>query len=166
MKNLFIFIEFKATKAKGGYGTVKQRLGEDSQLPFGYCALTLKPAVQPLASPSGHIYSKEAIYDYLLKSKVRLAKEKRLFDEQQQQLEAKKAAAEKEEQVKEIEAFVKKQDAISVSKKRKAEEGNQVLERLAKKIDVKSKEEKEKDLQFSSYWMYTPEAEGKLKGSC
>jgi len=32
-------------KVKNGIGTITQRLGVDSQLPFGYCGLTLQPAV-------------------------------------------------------------------------------------------------------------------------
>ena len=31
-----------------GYGTQKQRLGTDSQNPFGYCCLSLKPVVDPV----------------------------------------------------------------------------------------------------------------------
>ena len=144
---------------------VKQRLGQDSQLPFGYCALSLKPAVHPVASPSGHIYSKEAIYEYLITAKEKLAKERKLYEEQMERLEAEKRAALEKEKHAEIEGFVKTQEGLAVSvsqgKKRKAAEGNQVLERLAKRIDVKSKQEKEADLKFSSYWMYTPEAGGK-----
>jgi nitric oxide synthase-interacting protein len=48
------------------HGTVTQRLGRDSQLPFGYCCLSLHPAVDPVVSPSGHVYSREAILEYIL----------------------------------------------------------------------------------------------------
>ena len=42
------------------------RCGSDSQLPFGWCALSLRPAVDPVATPSGHVYSREAILEHLV----------------------------------------------------------------------------------------------------
>jgi hypothetical protein len=48
------------------YGTKEARFGVDSQLPFGYCALTLAPVVEPVVTPSGHIYSREAIFEHML----------------------------------------------------------------------------------------------------
>jgi hypothetical protein len=44
-------------KRKNGIGSISQRLGSDSQLPFGYCPLSLVPIDDAVVSPSGHIYS-------------------------------------------------------------------------------------------------------------
>jgi nitric oxide synthase-interacting protein len=49
-----------------GFGTVTQRLGTDSQLPFGYCALSMQPVTEAVITPSGHLYNREAILEYLL----------------------------------------------------------------------------------------------------
>jgi len=49
------------------FGTIKHRLSVDSQLPFGYCPLSLTPIEEAVVSPSGRVYSREAILDYLLK---------------------------------------------------------------------------------------------------
>lgn len=63
-----------------GYGTVRERLGKDSQANFYDCALTLQPAVDPMVTPDGVVYSKEAILENLLaqkkaiKRKVRASK--------------------------------------------------------------------------------------------
>lgn len=111
------------------WGTQKTRIGTDSQQPFGYCCLTLKPVVDPVVryemkadwkgmvrgmlvgsvdivivpagecwyasgilvfinfppplpppfsgSPSGHVYSREAIVEYLL-AKTQELKQQRL----------------------------------------------------------------------------------------
>lgn len=69
-------------KQKSGLGALKQRLGTESQLPFGYCGLSLQPAENPVVTPSGHIYSRESILEYLLtKSKdLKIAREK--YEEQ------------------------------------------------------------------------------------
>jgi nitric oxide synthase-interacting protein len=53
-------------KSKSGIGSITQRLGTDSQLPFGYCPLSLNPIEDAVISPSGRIYSREAILEYLL----------------------------------------------------------------------------------------------------
>lgn len=45
---------------------LKARLGADAQLPFGYCWLSLQPAVDPVVTPSGHIYSREHILEHLV----------------------------------------------------------------------------------------------------
>jgi nitric oxide synthase-interacting protein len=49
-----------------GYGTQKVRYGADSQLVFGNCCLCLQAAKEPMATPSGHIYCRECIIEYLL----------------------------------------------------------------------------------------------------
>jgi hypothetical protein len=69
----------KAEIEKMGYGTQKKRLGADSQLAFGDCALTLTAAVDPVVSPSGTIYSREAICKYLLAKTKELKKAKAVY---------------------------------------------------------------------------------------
>jgi nitric oxide synthase-interacting protein len=56
--------------ASSEYGTTSARLSSDSQLPFGDCALSLSEALDPVATPSGHLYSREAIVEYLLTKTV------------------------------------------------------------------------------------------------
>merc|ERR1711972_199515 len=49
-----------------GYGTAYERLGKDSIGNFDDCQLTLQPAIDPVCTPQGIIYSKEAILTYLI----------------------------------------------------------------------------------------------------
>ena len=66
---------FTATeKADLGYGTQTQRVGRDGGTPFGHCWLSLQPLVEPVASPSGHMYSREVILEYLVAKKEDLAR--------------------------------------------------------------------------------------------
>ena len=58
------------TKVK--WGTVKDRLTGDSQLPFGYCALSLKPAKDPMCTSQGWVYDKEMILNHLVTQKQEL----------------------------------------------------------------------------------------------
>jgi len=59
------------------HGTQKLRLGSISKQKFGDCCLSLSPAMNPVVSPSGHIYSREAIVSYLL-TKTRDLKQERI----------------------------------------------------------------------------------------
>eukprot|EP01036_Dinobryon_divergens_P025838 gene25838-34426_t len=74
-------------KVMAGYGSVTQRIGTDSQLPFGYCCLSMHPADEgagAVVSPSGHIYSKEAIFEYLLKKSKEIKEMEAIFNEQEE----------------------------------------------------------------------------------
>ena len=64
-------------------GSIKQRLGQDSHLPFGYCGLTLRPAEDPVVSSSGHVYSREAILEYLLTKMQEIKVATKLYEKQQ-----------------------------------------------------------------------------------
>lgn len=64
--------------------TTKQvRLGGDSQMTFGHCALCVHPAVDPMATPSGHIYCKECIVEFLLAKTQELKRQKEAFEAQE-----------------------------------------------------------------------------------
>jgi hypothetical protein len=52
-----------------GIGTFKERLGKDSQGNYYDCCLTLQTAVDPVVTPGGYIYSREAILENLLAQK-------------------------------------------------------------------------------------------------
>lgn len=69
-------------KAKA-FGSITQRLGGESQLPFGYCSLSLTPAEDPVVSPSGRLYSREFILEYILTKTQELKKQRMDYEEQQ-----------------------------------------------------------------------------------
>ena len=66
-----------------GVGSLKQRLGTESQLPFGYCGLSMYPADDAVVTPSGHIYGRESILEYLLTKSRELKEQMKAFEEQQ-----------------------------------------------------------------------------------
>ena len=71
-----------ARKDEEKYGTQVVRLGAESQVPFGYCCLSLHKPAHPVASKTGHIYEREFILEYLLHHKRRLKRERRDWEEQ------------------------------------------------------------------------------------
>lgn len=59
------------------------RLGGDSQQTFGHCSLCIHPAVEPMATPSGHVYCKECIVEFLLTKTQELKRQREAFEAQQ-----------------------------------------------------------------------------------
>ena len=55
------------------YGTVKQRLGTESQNKFSDCSLCLSRAIEPRSCNLGHIYCKDCIMDNLINQKKKFA---------------------------------------------------------------------------------------------
>ncbi len=58
----------KDTKASG-YGTEHRRLGKDSIKEFDCCSLTLRPCRDPVVTPQGWLFDKEAVLKYILEKK-------------------------------------------------------------------------------------------------
>ncbi|EFN55862.1 hypothetical protein CHLNCDRAFT_145441 [Chlorella variabilis] len=68
-----------------GHGTVMERLGKESIGNFYDCRLTLMPAVDPVCTPKGFLFSREAILENLLEQKK--ANKRKLAAWQAQQAE-------------------------------------------------------------------------------
>lgn len=66
-----------------GLGSQKVRFGGDYSQPFGFCCLSLQPVEDAMVSPSGHVYSREAIFEYLLAKKEEGARQQDAYDAQQ-----------------------------------------------------------------------------------
>ena len=111
--NPLTYAERKRLKSSG-YGTQSQRLTTESQLPFGYCTLSTSPTVEAVATPSGHIYEREAIVAYLLQKSGELKKEKKEYEKLRLNVEERRVQWEEENRKKEVARFVRKdQGAVS-----------------------------------------------------
>lgn len=135
------YYEMNKKFASSQYGTTTARLSTDSQLPFGCCALGLSPAEDPVATPSGHIYSREAIVEYLLTKTLELKKAKENYETYLSSQQAQQAQTEEHEKEKALVVFENSQKA---SKKRVREE---------------SEKKSKSALARTSYWLaeYQPE---------
>ncbi|KAL6062122.1 Nitric oxide synthase-interacting protein [Balamuthia mandrillaris] len=101
-----------AERQKLNYGTKKQRLGKDSLQNFDCCCLSLQPAIDPVITPYGHIFAKEAIYEHLLKQKQEYKQKLLLWKEQQRLLEEEAAQKEMEKQQQELSQFEKTESSL------------------------------------------------------
>ena len=166
-------------KKKADSGTITQRLGVDSQLPFGYCALSLEPCIDPVVSPSGHMYSKESILEYLLVKTQEIKKLQELYEIQQSKIERENSVLMASEQSNAITLFVKKEDGVIISSSSSSSNGikrkevasggsgngpvvvvSDELKKKAKLVDETSIEEKRANLKEVCPWIpqFTPAA--------
>jgi len=154
-------------------GTVVERLGKDSQLPFGYCSLSLTPIDgDAVISPSGRLYSKEAIYEYLLQKSRDLKALNVLYDEQEakkrrmkedEALEAQRVAALEFQKTQDgVQAIETGSGGIGAGAKRARDATTESEQLAARKrlIDDTSANERLNDLKRVSPWLvqFTPSA--------
>jgi len=157
----FTYGEKNQSKELGG--TVCQRIGTDSQTPFGYCALSLKPAEEAVVSPSGRIYTREAILEYLLLTTQKIKEQTRLWEQQRLREVSEQERSEKEVNEKEKEYFKEAHDGVGLVIKRKlteAEEKNAYFASRKRKIDDTDKEAQKEELKKINPWLaeFTPSA--------
>ncbi|CAM9161086.1 unnamed protein product [Chrysoparadoxa australica] len=150
-------------REKAGYGTAKVRLGKDSQLPFGYCALCLQNSKDAMATPSGHVYCRECILAYLLAKKQDLRRQQEAYDAQQKaKMEDFKAEAE-EASSDVLTLFVESQALTSKDGtgttgsnkgKKRLREGE-----IPEKYPMQSRDELKERLKTTSWWLpnFTPD---------
>jgi nitric oxide synthase-interacting protein len=107
--------------SKQAYGTTTARLGQDSQYTFANCCLSLHPAKDhPVATPSGFIYERSAILEYLLSKTQELKNEQQQYEVWQGLQEKERLQSQEEDRMDQLEAFENSQKVV-VSQKRKAE---------------------------------------------
>jgi nitric oxide synthase-interacting protein len=102
---VYTYHEKKKDAQASGYGTNSQRVGKDSVKDFDCCSLTLQPCREPLVSwvifvcfkpffriilspgimrcrPEGHIFDKEAIYQYIITKKNEISRKLKEYERQ------------------------------------------------------------------------------------
>lgn len=130
-------------------GTTALRTGEDSQLKFGSCALCLHDASgrHPMASPSGWIYCRECIFEYLLTQKAALEERRREHELAKSRLESAKARAAQLQDEERAAAFAKREILAA------AEADPAVARSASSRIDGRSADEKVMDASATSFWI-------------
>jgi nitric oxide synthase-interacting protein len=111
--NPFTYQESRDTL--GGYGTQKARIGTDSQLSFGHCALSLTPIVDGVVSPSGTLYERSAAVEYLVKENAKLSAWRSKYEKQCEEDLQKEEQGKREEEEGKISSFVGKQSGLNAA---------------------------------------------------
>ncbi|GIX91297.1 nitric oxide synthase-interacting protein [Caerostris darwini] len=80
---VYTYHEKKKDNKAGGYGTIQNRIGKDSVKDFDCCCLTLQPCRNPVVTPDGYLYDKEAVLEYIIHQKTVIAKRMKEYEKQQ-----------------------------------------------------------------------------------
>lgn len=79
---VYTYHERKKDTQQSGYGSDRARLGKDSVKDFDACCLTLQLCKEPVITPNGILFDKEAILEYILREKRRITKRMKAFEKQ------------------------------------------------------------------------------------
>jgi len=106
------FFSHKERVDAGFAGHRKEILGTDAFLPFGYCALSLKPPKDPVCTTEGWVYDRAAILESLLNQKLELQVQAKKYEEQERKKSRKERAQQTETASKELEDFRKSERSL------------------------------------------------------
>jgi len=106
------FFTHKERVDAGYAGTRKDVLGTDCFLPFGYCALSLKPPKDPVCTPDGWVYDRECILESLLNQKLELQVQAKKYEEQELKKSRKEQSDQKQLESKEVQDFMKGEQSL------------------------------------------------------
>ena len=110
---VYTYHERKKDTQKSGYGSKAVRLGKDSVKNFDCCCLTLQPCREPVVTPDGFLYDREAILECLLHQKTEAARKMKAFEKQKKKQDAEEAGKAEEEVRSKVESFVNMEKRIT-----------------------------------------------------
>ncbi|XP_037087319.1 nitric oxide synthase-interacting protein-like [Pollicipes pollicipes] len=92
---VYTYQERKKDARQSGYGTDQIRTSKDSVKDFDCCCLTLQPCRDPVITPDGYLYDKEAILEYIITKKNEFSRKMKQYEKEkrQEELEMEELAA-------------------------------------------------------------------------
>ncbi|KAK2164014.1 hypothetical protein LSH36_70g02046 [Paralvinella palmiformis] len=112
---VYTYHEKKKDTHTSGYGSQSIRLGKDSIKEFDCCCLTLQPCRNPVITPDGYLFDKEAILEYIIHKKREMARQLKEYERQKNRFVKEKVELQKAEQESRLQKFVEKQ-GVTVGK--------------------------------------------------
>ena len=97
----------------GGWGTETRFLNGDEMKDLDACSLSLQPCVDPVVTPSGVLYDKRVVLEYIIARKKDIERQMAEWQAQQSSNEAEAAAAAADAQEAQISEFVAQQEGLS-----------------------------------------------------
>jgi len=79
---VYSYHERKKDTLEGNYGTQTATINRDSARNFDCCCLTLAPCKDPVSTPEGYVYEREAILTNLLTQKRKIGKAEKAYNKQ------------------------------------------------------------------------------------
>ncbi|PAA76973.1 hypothetical protein BOX15_Mlig016610g3 [Macrostomum lignano] len=80
--SVYTYHEKRRDAQASEYGTKEVRVGRDSVKKFDCCCLTNQPCKDPVVTPQGYLYDREAILQYMLQQRQELVKQAKARERQ------------------------------------------------------------------------------------
>ncbi|KAG8433901.1 hypothetical protein GDO86_012318 [Hymenochirus boettgeri] len=109
---VYTYYEKKKDTASSGYGTQTVRLSKDAVKDFDCCCLSLQPCKDPVVTPDGYIFEKEAILEYILHQKKEIARQMKAYDKQKNAKKAEMDELNKAAKESQMKVFLEKEMSI------------------------------------------------------
>lgn len=109
---VYTYHEKRKDTAASGYGTQSIRLGKDAIKDFDCCCLSLQPCKDPVVTPDGFLYEKQAILEYILHQKVEIAKKMKAYEKQKKAQKNTSQLESKSEERERVERFKTRENSI------------------------------------------------------
>ncbi|XP_023813643.1 nitric oxide synthase-interacting protein [Oryzias latipes] len=109
---VYTYHEKRKDTAASGYGTQSIRLGKDAIKDFDCCCLSLQPCKDPVVTPDGFLYEKQAILEYILHKKTEAAKKMKAYEKQKQAQKSSNQLESQSEEIQKVEKFKSSESSI------------------------------------------------------
>ncbi|XP_044300639.1 nitric oxide synthase-interacting protein-like [Varanus komodoensis] len=109
---VYTYHEKKKDTAASGYGTQNVRLSKDAIKDFDCCCLSLQPCKDPVVTPDGFLYEKEAILEYILHQKKEIARQMKAYEKQKNEKKTEMAELSKAAKESKVKSFLDKELSI------------------------------------------------------
>lgn len=169
---VYTYHERKKDTKKSGYGSKAVRFGKDSVKDFDCCSLTLQPCRDPVITPDGYMYDREAILECLLHQKTEAARKMKAYEKQKKKQQAEEAGKMEEKERSKVESFVslekrittKPKSTFTVSKEKSATGDSVQMVDEMPSTSTGSSNSESKGKNLPSFWVpsLTPQAEPTL----
>ncbi|XP_071513036.1 nitric oxide synthase-interacting protein homolog [Panulirus ornatus] len=111
--SVYSYHEKKKDAKASGYGSLKLRYGKDGVKDFDCCSLSLHPCRNPVVTPDGHLFDKEAILEYIIMKKNEISRKIKEYEKQCKKEQSELEELGEAENRSRLEKFLKTEAAVS-----------------------------------------------------
>lgn len=109
---VYSYHEKKKDTEASGWGTEKARFSKDSMQEFDCCNLSLQPCKDPVITPDGYLYEREAIIEYMIQQKRLIAKKLKDYERHKAKEEVEQKRLLEEKKNERVNEFMKQEGSI------------------------------------------------------
>nr|ALV82313.1 nitric oxide synthase inihibitory protein [Gecarcinus lateralis] len=111
--SVYSYHEKKKDAKASGYGSLRLRYGKDGVKDFDCCSLSLHPCRNPVVTPEGHLFDKEAILEYIISKKNEIARKMKEYSRQCKKEQTELEELGEAENRSRVEKFLKTESAVA-----------------------------------------------------